>query len=174
MSVIAVVLTWVHSCQDGLLPLTIKQTVYFSHAGEKSLVVRMVHEFLLGEFLQLALQVGQGGHGQFSEKGVGHIISRRIPLLNSDDPLLSFTTCQNSGRSGSILQPKSHKVKRPSKTSFPVFDPVSEVQSSLSLLKDLQKPCEKQVQSYKVAFNNPYFTKYIAWFLGSKCNIQCS
>lgn len=125
-------------------------------------MVIVVHEFLLGEFFQLVLQVGQGGYGQFCENGVGHTISSRTPLLNSDDPLLSLTTCQNSGRSGSILQPKSHMEKRPHKTSFLVFDSVSEVQSSLSLLKDFQKPCEKQVPSYKFAFSNPYFAKYIA------------
>lgn len=53
--------------------------------------------------------------------------------------------------------------KRSSKTSFPVFDPTSEVQSSLSLLQDFHNPGEKQVPSHKFHFNNLYFAKYIAW-----------
>lgn len=53
--------------------------------------------------------------------------------------------------------------KRSSKTSFPVFDPTSEVQTSRPLLQDFHNPCEKQMPSYKFNFSNPYFAKYVAW-----------
>lgn len=36
----------------------VKQTVCFCNVGKKSLVVRMVHGFLSGEFFQLVVQVG--------------------------------------------------------------------------------------------------------------------